>query len=215
MHGAQAFGAVFQKKTIHAAEQDRPDVARRRAAWKRIQPKINAKRLIFIDETWSKTNMTRLRGRAPRGERLIDKTPHGHWKTTTLIAALGITGVSCSTVVDGAVNGDVFEAFVEQVLVPELRTGDVVIMDNLSSHKRARVRELIEAAGARLVFLPAYSPDLNPIELIFAKIKQLLRSLACRTRDALWNAMQSVLDQVTPDDARNCYKHCGYTLHMD
>jgi len=171
--------------------------------------------LIFIDETWSKTNMTRLRGRAPRGERLIDKTPHGHWKTTTLIAALGITGVSCATVVDGAVNGDVFEAFVEQVLVPELRTGDVVIMDNLSSHKRTRVRELIEAAGARLVFLPAYSPDLNPIELIFAKIKQLLRSLACRTRDVLWKAMQSVLDQVTPDEARNCYKHCGYTLHMD
>jgi len=138
--------------------------------------------------------MTRLRGRAPRGERLIDKTPHGHWKTTTLIAALGIKGMQCSTVVDGAVNGDVFEAFVEQVLAPELRSGDVVIMDNLSSHKRLRVRDLIESAGARLVFLPPYSPDLNPIELIFAKVKQLLRSVACRTRDALWNAMQSVLD---------------------
>jgi transposase len=110
------------------------------------------------------------------GERLIDKVPHGHWKTTTLIAALGISGMRCSTVVDGAVNGDVFEAFVEQVLVPELRRGDVVVMDNLSSHKRQRVRELIEAAGARLVFLPPYSPDLNPIELIFAKVKQLLRS---------------------------------------
>jgi transposase len=159
--------------------------------------------------------MTRLRGRAPRGERLIDKTPHGHWKTTTLIAALGIGGMRCSTVVDGAVNGDVFEAFVEQVLVPELRSGDVVIMDNLSSHKRQRIRKLIEAAGAHLVFLPAYSPDLNPIELIFAKVKQLLRSLACRTRDALWKTMQSVLDQVTPSDALNCYKHCGYTLQMD
>jgi transposase len=159
--------------------------------------------------------MTRLRGRAPRGERLIDKTPHGHWKTTTLIAALGISGMRCSTVVDGAVNGDVFEAFVEQVLVPDLRPGDVVIMDNLSSHKRRRIRELIEDAGAHLVFLPAYSPDLNPIELIFAKIKQLLRSMACRTRDALWNAIQPVLDQVTPSDAMNCYKHCGYTLQMD
>ena len=159
--------------------------------------------------------MTRLRGRAPRGERLIDKTPHGHWKTTTLIAALGIGGMRCSTVVDGAVNGDVFEAFVEQVLVPELQSGDVVIMDNLSSHKRQRIRELIEGAGARLVFLPPYSPDLNPIELIFAKVKQLLRSLAYRTRDALWKAMQSVLDQVTPSDALNCYKHCGYTLQMD
>jgi transposase len=159
--------------------------------------------------------MTRLRGRAPRGERLIDKTPHGHWKTTTLIAALGISGMRCSTVVDGAVNGDLFEAFVEQVLVPELRPGDVVIMDNLSSHKRQRIRELIEDAGARLVFLPPYSPDLNPIELVFAKVKQLLRSMACRTRDALWKAMQSVLDQVTPSDALNCYKHCGYTLQMD
>jgi transposase len=159
--------------------------------------------------------MTRLRGRAPRGERLIAKVPHGHWKTTTLIAALGISGMRCSTVVDGAVNGDVFEAFVEQVLVPELRHGDVVIMDNLSSHKRERVRALIEAAGARLVFLPPYSPDLNPIELIFAKVKQLLRSLACRTRDLLWKAMQSVLNKVTPSDASNCYKHCGYTLQMD
>jgi len=159
--------------------------------------------------------MTRLRGRAPRGERLIDKVPHGHWKTTTLIAALGIEGMRCSTVVDGAVNGDVFEAFVEQVFVPDLRQGDVVVMDNLSSHKRQRVRELIEDAGARLVFLPAYSPDLNPIEMVFAKIKQLLRSLTCRTRDALWKAMQSVLSQVTPSDAANCYKHCGYTLQMD
>ncbi len=156
--------------------------------------------------------MTRLRGRAPRGQRLIDKIPHGHWKTTTLIAALGIGGVVCSTVVDGAVNADLFEAFVEQVLVPELRPGDVVVMDNLSSHKRVRTRQLIESAGAYLVFLPPYSPDLNPIEMIFAKIKQLLRTLACRTKQTLWNAMQSVLDQVTPDDARNCYTHCGYSL---
>jgi len=159
--------------------------------------------------------MTRLRGRALRGERLIDKTPHGHWKTTTLIAALGIEGMRCSTVVDGAVNGDVFEAFVEQVLVPELRRGDVVIMDNLSSHKRQRVRTLIEATGARLQFLPPYSPDLNPIEMIFSKVKQALRSLACRTRDALWRAMQSVLDCVTAEDAINCFKHCGYTLRLD
>lgn len=159
--------------------------------------------------------MTRLRGRAPRGERLIDKTPHGHWKTTTLIAALGIQGVRCSTVVDGAVNADIFEAFVEQVLVPELRPGDVVVMDNLSSHKRARTRELIESAGAELVFLPPYSPDLNPIEMVFSKVKQLLRSLACRTKDALWRAMQSVLDQITSTDAANCFRHCGYTLRVE
>ena len=171
--------------------------------------------MIFIDETWAKTNMVRTYGRAPVGERLIDKAPHGHWHTTTLIAALGIDGIRCSTVVDGAVNADVFEAFVEQVLVPELRGGDVVILDNLSSHKRARTRQLIEAAGAELIFLPPYSPDLNPIELIFAKAKQRLRSLACRTREALWHAMQSVLDQISPADATNCFRHCGYTLCLD
>ena len=159
--------------------------------------------------------MTRLRGRAPRGQRLIEKIPHGHWMTTTLIAALDVDGVRCSMVVDGAVNGDIFEAFVEQVLVPKLRPGDVVIMDNLSSHKRARTRGLIESAGAELVFLPPYSPDLNPIEMVFSKIKQLLRSLACRTGQALWKVMQSVLDSVTPTDAANCFRHCGYTLQGD
>jgi transposase len=146
------------------------------------------------------------------GQRLVDKVPAGHWKTTTLIAALGIEGIRCSTVVDGAVNGDVFEAFVEQVLTPQLRDGDIVVMDNLSSHKRQRTRELIEGAGARVLFLPPYSPDLNPIELIFAKVKHLLRSLACRTREALWGVMQSVLDQITVSDAINCFRHCGYTL---
>jgi transposase len=158
--------------------------------------------------------MTRLRGRAPIGKRLLAKVPHGHWKTTTLIAALCLGGIRCSTVVDGAINADVFQAFVEQVLVPQLRAGDVVIVDNLSSHKRTRTRQLIEAAGATLLFLPPYSPDLNPIEMIFSKIKQLLRSMACRTREALWNAMQTVLDRVSPSDAANCFTHCGYTLQL-
>lgn len=159
--------------------------------------------------------MTRLRGRAPIGERLIDKTPHGHWMTTSLIAALGMGGVRCSTVVDGAINRDVFDAFVEQVLVPELREGDVVVLDNLSSHKSEHARKMIESRGARLEFLPPYSPDLNPIEMVFSKIKQLLRSCACRTRDALWKAMQSVLDHVTPTDAANCFRHCGYSPRFD
>ncbi len=159
--------------------------------------------------------MMRLRGRAQRGARLIDKTSHGHWMTTTLIAALGIDGIRCSMVVDGAVNADIFESFVTHILVPELEPGDVVIMDNLSSHKRARTRALIEATGAELEFLPPYSPDLNPIEMIFSKVKQMLRSLACRTKDTLWQSMQSVLDAVTPRDALNCFKHCGYTLHAE
>ena len=159
--------------------------------------------------------MTRLRGRTPRGERLIAKTPHGHWKTTTLIGALGIEGMRCATVVDGAVNGDVFEAFVEQVLVPELRPGDIVIMDNLSSHKRERVRELIEAAHAQLEYLPPYSPDLNPIEMVFSKIKRLLRTLASRTQEVLWESMQGVLDKITPTDAIHCFRHAGYTLRVE
>ena len=157
------------------------------------------------------------------GRRLVEKVPHGHgstelaevWKTTTLIAALGIGGVRCSTVVDGAVNGDVFEAFVGRVPAPQLRAGDVVVMDNLSSHKRAKTRELIEAAGAVAPSLPPCSPDLNPIEMVFAKVKQLLRSLGCRTREALWQVMQSVLDQVTAADAANCPRHCGYTPQMN
>ena len=187
----------------------------RRAKWRSWSQSVDSRRLIFIDETWAKTNMTRLRGRSLRGQRLVEKTPHGHWKTTTLIAALGVEGMRCSTVVDGAVNGDVFEAFIEQVLGPQLKEGDVVVMDNLSSHKRERVRELIEARGGELRYLPPYSPDLNPIELVFSKIKQLLRSLALRTKDSLWRSMQGVLDAVTVSDALNCYRHAGYTLHVD
>jgi transposase len=190
-------------------------VIERRAEWRSWSQTIDARRLIFIDETWAKTNMTRLRGRALRGKRLIDKTPNGHWKTTTLIAALGVDGMRCSTVVDGAVNGYLFEAFLEQVLGPELRPGDVVVMDNLPSHKREPVRKLIEARGADLRYLPPYSPDLNPIELVFSKIKQLLRSLAIRTRELLWKSMQRVLDAVTVSDAVNCYRHAGYSLHVE
>ena len=169
---------------------------------------------MFIDETWAKTNMTRLRGRAPLGERLVAKVPHGHWKTTTLIAALGQTGMRCSTTVDGAVNRDVFEAFVQQVLLPALVPGDLVVMDNLSSHKGARVRALIEGAGATLLFLPPYSPDLNPIELAFAKLKQLMRSAAHRTMAALWRDVQRMLDRITASDAVGFMRHCGYSLQM-
>ena len=138
----------------------------------------------------------------------------GHWHITTLIAALGIDGVVCSTTVEGPVNADVFEAFVEQVLVPELHPGDIVVMDNLSSHKRTRTRERIERVGAELRFIPPYSSDLNPIEMVFSKVKRKLRDLACRTKDALWRAIQAVLDTVTPIDALHCFEHCGYTLGM-
>jgi transposase len=159
--------------------------------------------------------MTRLRGRCPVGQRLVAQVPHGHWKTTTLIAALDRCGIRCSTVVDGAVNADVFEAFVAQVLAPQLQRGDVVVMDNLSSHRRVRTRELIQARGAEVLYLPPYSPDLNPIENVFAKVKQRLRTLSCRTLETLWTAMQSVLDGITTTDATNCFRHCGYTLRSE
>lgn len=188
-------------------------MAARRTWWRSWGRRADPARLIFIDESWAKTNMTRLRGRAPRGERVLAKVPHGHWKTTTLIAALDLEGIRCSTVVDGPVNSDVFIAFVRQVLVPDLKPGDIVVMDNLSSHKVAAVRALIEGAGAELMYLPPYSPDLNPIEMVFSKIKQKLRDLACRTKQALWTMMQTVLDTVTPTDARHCFRHAGYTLH--
>jgi transposase len=171
--------------------------------------------LVFVDETWAKTNMTRLRGRAPVGERLVENVPHGHWKTTTLLAALDRRGVRCSATVDGAVNRDVFEAFVEQVLCPTLAPGDVVVLDNLSSHKGVRVLELVGARGASVLFLPPYSPDLNPIELAFAKLKQLLRSAGHRTVPALWSDVQRMLDRITPSDAANFVRHCGYTLQVE
>ena len=197
---------------IHAAEQDRPDVAARRTRWRVEQLHLDPKRLIFIDETWAKTNMTRLRGRAPRGERLIEKVPHGHWKTTTLIAELGIEGMRCSTMVDGAVNGEVFTAFIEQVLRPTLDRDQIVIMDNLSAHKVRGVREAIESVDASVVYLPPYSPDLNPIELAFSKLKQLMRSCKHRLVEPLWRDVQRMLDAISPTDALHFYQHCGYAI---
>jgi len=167
---------------------------------------------VFIDETWCKTNMTRLRGRALRGERLIEKVPHGHWKTTSLIAALDVQGIRCSTTVDGAINGDMFVAFCQQVLAATLQPGDLVVMDNLSSHKVTGVRQAIEDTGASVVYLPPYSPDFNPIELAFSKLKQLMRSAAHRTVAGLWGQTQGLLDQITSSDAIGFFRHCGYTL---
>ncbi len=181
-----------------------------RARWHANQSHFDPEHLVFIDETWAKTNMTRPRGRSPRGTRLTARVPHGHWKTTTFLAALRCSGLTAPLVVDGAINGDIFLAYVEQQLVPTLQQGDVVIMDNLSSHKRAGVREAIEAAGAKLVFLPPYSPDLNPIENAFAKFKWLLKSTANRTVEALWETCGKLLDAFTETECRNDFRHCGY-----
>jgi transposase len=171
---------------------------------------LSIDRLVFIDETWAATNMTRLQGRAPKGERLLAAVPHGHWKTTTFIGALRTSGLTAPMVVDAAVNGDIFRAYVEQVLVPTLRPGDIVVMDNLQSHKVEGVRAAIEAAGAELRYLPPYSPDLNPIEQAFAKLKTLLRKLEARTVETLWDAIGQLIDRITPQECRNLFRNCGY-----
>ena len=162
---------------------------KRRQDWVEGQPALDPGRLVFIDETWASTNMARRYGRCPRGERLRAGIPHGHWKTTTFVAGLTTRGIIAPWVLDGPINREAFETYVEKVLIPELRPGDIVIMDNLSSHKGPRVHQMIEAAGASLLYLPPYSPDFNPIENAFAKLKALLRKAAERSVDGLWNAI--------------------------
>jgi transposase len=199
-----------QKKSAHAAEQDRPDVLKRREDWFNSQLDLDPVRLVFIDETWASTNMARLRGRSKKGERLRAGIPHGHWKTTTFVAGLRLTGMVAPLVLDGPINRDAFHAYVNQVLVPELAPGDIVVMDNLGSHKGPAVRDAIEAAGATLLYLPPYSPDFNPIENAFAKLKALLRKAAERTVDDLWDAIADLIDLFTPQECANYFKAAGY-----
>jgi transposase len=172
---------------------------------------LDIRRLVFIDETWFTTNMTRRYGRSLRGHRLVAKVPYGHWKTTTFIGALRHDSLTAPTVLDGAVNGEMFLAYVRQQLVPTLRAGDIVVMDNLASHKVAGVRRAIEQVGAQVVYLPPYSPDFNPIEMVFAKLKHLVRSAAPRTVDDLWNLLGRLLDAFPSDECQHYLRHCGYT----
>jgi transposase len=195
---------------VRAAEQDRPDVAAARTAWADDQPGLDPDRLVFIDESGISTNMARLRGRAPRGERLVGKVPHGHWKMTTFVAALRSTALTAPCVIDGPMNGNAFLAYVEQILAPTLTPGDIVVLDNLSAHKVAGVRQAIEAAGARLLYLPPYSPDFNPIEQLFAKLKALLRKAAERSVDALWSRIASLLGAFPPEECANYLRNSGY-----
>ena len=200
----------MEKKSAHAAEQDRPDVLRRRWAWFESQLDLDPAKLVFIDETWASTNMVRTRGRAPRGERLRASVPHGHWKTTTFVAGLRNTGMVAPMVRDGPINGRAFQAYVNQVLVPELKPGAVVAMDNLGSHKGAAVRTSMESAGASLLYLPPYSPDFNPIENAFSKLKALLRKAAERTVDGLWNTIGGLIQTFTPAECANYFAAAGY-----
>jgi transposase len=190
----------------------------RRLAWFEAQPDLDPDRLVFIDETWASTAMARTHGRAPRGERLRMGVPFGHWcakrrrslKTTTFVAGLRLAGIVAPMVLDGPINRRAFEAYVDQSLVPELKPGDIVIMDNLSSHKSPAVRVAIEAVGAELRFLPPYSPDFNPIEKAFAKLKALLRKAAERTIDGLWRAIGVLIDRFTPAECANFFTAAGH-----
>ncbi len=185
-------------------------MARRRAQWRKFKPRIEPSRLVFIDETWTKTNMAPLRGWAPRGQRLKAKAPHRRWKTMTFLAALRQDRVEAPWLIDGPINGERFLLYVEKVLVPTLKPGDIVILDNLGSHKGKAVRRAIREAGAKLLFLPKYSPDLNPIEQFFAKLKHWLRNDAKRTTDAVCAAIGQILDTVTSAECRNYFDNAGY-----
>jgi transposase len=173
---------------------------------------MDAASFVFLDETGASTNMVRRSGWGPKGERLVDMAPAGHWKTTTFVAGLRASGIIAPFVLEGPMTGEAFRAYVKQVLAPELEPGDAVVMDNLSPHKVAGVREAIRAAGASVLYLPSYSPELNPIEHLFAKLKELLRKAAARTREALWDAIGRHLEDFTPEECRNYLAHCGYEL---
>jgi transposase len=175
-----------------------------------LQRRLRPERLVFLDETWTKTNMTPLRGRCLRGRRLIGAAPFGHWNTSTFLAGLRHDRIVAPLVLDGAINGRSFRAYIEQFLAPTLQPGDIVIADNLASHKVAGVRDAIEARGASLLFLPPYSPDLNPIEQVFAKLKALLRKAEPRTRETLWRTIGTTLDRFAPDECARYLANSGY-----
>jgi transposase len=211
--GAEEAGAAAQKKTLHASERDTPRVQRRRRRWAAEAKQVPAKKLVFVDESGANTAMTRSRGRAPRGERVAGAVPNGHWSTLTMIGALRLEGLAAAATVDAATDGPIFRSFVTEALVPALRRGDVVVWDNLSPHKAAGVAEAVEAAGATLMPLPPYSPDFSPIEPMWSKVKQDLRSAEARTPEALGDAAARAFASVTAADARGWFGECGYCVH--
>jgi len=185
-------------------------VAAQRKAWRAAQPDLDPERLIFIDETGASTKMARLYGRSPRGSRCIAAIPHGHWKTTTFVAGLTLGGMIAPMMLDGAMDGPAFLAWVEQMLVPALTPGNIVVMDNLPAHKPEAVRLAIEASGVTLRYLPPYSPDLNPIEMAYSKFKALLKKAAARTIDELRKAIVEALPMLSAEDCKNYFKDAGY-----
>ena len=199
-----------RQKALHAAEQQRADVARARRRWMRAQGMFDPAHLVFLDETAANTKMMRVGGRCLRGERLIGQVPHGHWKTITFVGALRCKGMTAPYVIDGAMKGKTFLDYVEHHLAPTLRRNDTVVMDNLPAHKAAGVREAIEARGAVLRYLPQYSPDLNPIEMPFSKLKAYLRKMAERTIPRLRRRIRTFARNLTAREAKNYFRHAGY-----
>ena len=206
----QRHDITLKKKILRAAEQHRADVARARRRWIREQGLLDPVRLVFIDETAVTTNMVRLNGRSPRGVDLIGHVPYGEWKTITFVAALRHNAMVAPMMVEGSMNAELFLAYVEQCLVPTLRPGDIVIMDNVNVHKDPGVREAIENARATLRYLPTYSPDLNPIEMPFSQFKACLRKAAERTVPRLYRAIRSFLPRIGPQQCANYFRHAGY-----
>ena len=206
-------GESLLKKVLKAAEQQRPDVAQKRRWWNILVQSKACRRLVFFDETGADTKMTRRYGWGAKSSRVVDHVPQGHWKTTTFAAALRASGVIAPLVLDGPMDGECFLAYVRQFLVPALEPGDLVVMDNLSSHKQSAVGDAIRQAGAEVCYLPPYSPDLNPIEKMFSKFKTLLRMSAERTTEGLWNRIGVLVDEFTPSECLNYIRSCGYTAH--
>lgn len=198
---------------MRAAEQQRADVQSKRRWWDILVSGQPIGDLVFLDETGANTKMIRRYGWGSKSSRVVSDVPHGHWKTTTFLAALRSSGFTAPLVVDGPMNGNVFLAYVEQQLIQTLKPGDLVVMDNLSSHKRVGVKEAIESVGAELMYLPPYSPDLNPIELAFSKLKTLLRKAAARTTDELEREIVRIIELFEPEECLNYFRHCGYNAN--
>lgn len=207
-------GFAAQKKSLHAAERDSQENQQRREKFLAAIAAIPPEKLIFLDESGVTTQLTRLWGRAPKGERIAEATPQGHWKTLTTLGAMSLRGIEAAMTVDAPTDGDIFRTYVERILVPKLKLGDVVVLDNLSAHKVEGIRSLIEAQGAQLLYLPPYSPDLNPIEKAWSKFKQYLRTAQARTAAALDQAVTEALQTITADNAAAWFRHCGYGIHL-
>lgn len=215
MEHTAANETVAKKKSVIASERQRPDILlARESFFAEALKDVPLKDIVVLDESYATTQFTRLRGRCPRSERLKASVPYGHWKTLTMLAAITIEGVQAAASIDAATDRDTFPLFIQEVLLPALRPGMVIVMDNLAAHKMTVIGQLIQAAGCRLVYLPAYSPDLSPIENIWSKIKQLLRSTAAREVAALGDAITTAVARITASDCHHCFEACGYTLHL-